>query len=235
MPLFDGNWEANAGDTRAFLARWSAAAAAALNGQLPPGERRFAAEVVARARAEAEAEIARFHEHPPAGEGAGRTFVPFTPPDPTLIAPARFTDRVGVEVIDALEGPRAAAAVLFATEDNKADSDAALAFAARAAALLGTGAGVVIVDALPGPPAWATHLHSLAGVYPLARRPRNGEATVFVAQPKVLEGAGSFAAWLHAVAPGFPLPTVAVPVRGGAYLKLDLEATYLEACERGRA
>jgi hypothetical protein len=224
MPLFDGNWEKNAGDAGAFLARWSTVVAAALNGQLAPGGERFVAEVALRTRQQAEEEIASFHTRAPA----------FEPGEPTLVAPARFTDRAGVEVIDSLEGPRVAAAVLFATEDNKADSDAALAFAVRAAGLLSAGAGVVVVDALPGPPAWATHLHSLAGVYPLARRPRNGEATVLVAQPEVLEGGGSFAAWLHAVAPGFPLPTVPVPVRGGTYLRLDLEATYSEACERGR-
>jgi hypothetical protein len=229
MPLFDGNWEKNAGDTRAFLAGWSKSVAAALNGQLPPGERRFVAEVACRTRQQAEEEIASFHARAPA-EGVTE----LEPSEPTLVAAARFTDRVGVEVIDALEGPRVAAGVLFATEDNKADSDAALAFAVRAAGLLTAGAGVVVVDALPGPPSWATHLHSLTGVYPLARRPRNGEATVLVAQPEVHEGVGCCAAWLHAVAPGFPLPTVAVPVRGGTYLRLDLEATYLEACDRGR-
>jgi hypothetical protein len=224
MPLFDENWERSAGDAGAFLARWSTVVATALNGQLPPGERRFVAEVARRTRQQSEEEIASFHTRAQA----------FETPDPTLVAPARFTDRVGVEVIDAIEGPRVAAAVLFATEDNKADSDAALAFAVRAAGLLSTGAGVAVVDALPGPPAWATHLHSLTGVYPLARRPRGGEATVLVAQPEVHEGVGCFAAWLYSVAPGFPLPTVPVPVRGGTYLQLDLESTYSQACERGR-
>jgi hypothetical protein len=230
MPLFDGNWEKNAGDAGAFLARWSTVVAAALNGRLPPGERRFVAEVACRTRQRVEEEIAGFHTRTPA-EGTGPAF---EPPEPTLVAPARFTDRAGVEVIDSLEGPRVAAAVLFATVDNKADSEAALGFAVRAAGLLSTGAGVVVVDALPGPPGWATHLHSLTGVYPLARRPRGGEATVLVAQPEILDGGGSFAAWLHTIAPGFPLPTVPLPVRGGAYLALDLEATYMDACERGR-
>jgi hypothetical protein len=230
MPPFDENWEKNAGDTGAFLARWSTVVAAAINGQLPPGDRRFVAEVAFRTRQQAEEEIASFHVR----AQAARAEAAFEPPEPTLVSPARFTDRAGVEVIDSLEGPRVAAAVLLVTADNKADSDAALAFAVRAAGLLSAGAGVVVVDALPGPPAWATHLHSLAGVYPLARRPRNGEATVLVAQPEVQEGAGSFATWLHTIAPGFPLPTVAVPVRGGTYLRLDLEATYSDACERGR-
>ena len=62
---------------------------------------------------------------------------------------------VSVDVIDQREGRHVGAAVLFVCPDNKADSDAALAFAVRAAALMSAGAGVVIVDVVPGPPAWA--------------------------------------------------------------------------------
>ena len=40
--------------------------------------------------------------------------------------------------------------------------------------------------------------------------------------------------WHHAVAAGFPLPTVPVAVRGAMHLKLDLEATYAEACRNSR-
>ncbi len=230
MPAHNIDWANDARDPFSFLCQWSGYVAAALNGQFTPGETRFVAEVACRSRVQNEEEIASFHIRATA-EGARPAF---EPAEPTLVAPARFIDGAGVEVIETREGRRVAAAVLFATPDNKVDSDAALAFAVRVAGLLGTGAGVVVVDALPGPPAWATHLHSLTGVYPLARRPRGSEATVLVVQPEILGGASSFAVWLHALASGFPLPTVSLPVRGAAYLTLDLEATYLEACERGR-
>ena len=164
----------------------------------------------------------------------GEKYPAFDPTAPTLLAPARFADRVGVTVVDRLDLPGPAAAVLFVTPDNKADSDAALAFAVRAAGFMSAGAGVVIVDALPGPPAWATHLHSLTGVYPIARRPRNGDASVLVVHPTVQNGGEWFAVWHHAIPSGAPLPTVPVPVRGSMHLRLDLEATYAEACERGR-
>jgi hypothetical protein len=86
----------------------------------------------------------------------------------------------------------------------------------------------VVIDALPGPPNWATHLHSLVGVYPLARRSRGEDVPILVAAP----GADAFAVWHYSVAPGLPLPTVPVPVRGAPGLTLDLEATYLTAFER---
>jgi hypothetical protein len=90
------------------------------------------------------------------------------------------------------------------------------------------GVGVVIVDAMPGPPSWATHLHSLVGVYPLPRRPRNGEAPVLVVHPRI-DGAEQYAVWHHNVPAGGPLPTVPVPVRGAT---LDLEATFAAACKQ---
>jgi hypothetical protein len=105
----------------------------------------------------------------------------------------------------------------------------------RAAGLMSAGASVVIVDIVPGPPTWATHLHSLTGVYPITRRPRGGEAPVLVVYPGVDSGAEQFAVWHHLVAAGFPLPTVSIPVRNAAQLKLDLEATYLETYQQNRA
>jgi hypothetical protein len=163
------------------------------------------------------------------GNGQG-----FDPPAPTLVTPAKFIDAVRVFVVDRTAGSEIVAAVLFATPGSKADSDSALAFAVQAASLMSRGIGVVVMDAAPGPPSWATHLHSLVGVYPIAKRPRGGEAPILVVHPEVKDGAEQFAVWHHSVAVGFPLPTVPVPVRGGMHLKLDLEATYLEACERSR-
>ena len=219
MPLLDVDWKERPGGPLAFLGVWAASVADALNGQLP-ADRGFLAWVDTRSRQESVGAAARLG--PPDGAA------------PTLVTTARFTDRIGVSVVEALEIRLAAAVVLFVTPDNKADSDAALAFAVRAAGFMSGGAGVVIVDALPGPASWATHLHSLTGVYPIARRPRGTDAPIFVVHPSVQGGAERFVVWHHAVAPGFPLPTVPVPVRGAMHLKLDLEATYAEACRNSR-
>ncbi|MFM8275267.1 MAG: hypothetical protein ACKODX_23440 [Gemmata sp.] len=213
MPL---NTDGTNGDPLAFLARWSDAVAAALAAQLPAD--RFAAGPSRTTRAQAADAVAALAEPVEAA--------------PALLAPARLTDRLSVEVTDTATGG-AAAAVLFVTPDNKADSDGALAFAVRAAGLMSSGAGVVIVDALPGPAGWATHLHSLTGVYPIAKRARGADAPVLAVHPTIQNGSAWFAVWPYTVAPGFPLPTVPVAVRGAMHLKLDLEATYADAHGRG--
>lgn len=199
MPLSEIDWTTH--DPLAFLESWSAAAAGAIGAQLPAG--------IAVVRAS--------YPRP-------RFDAPAAGAPPALTVPARFTDAVGFELVG---GGGTGAAVTFVTPDNKADSDAALAFAVRVAAQLGAGTAVVVIDAVPGPASWATHLHSLVGVYPMARRPRGSDAAVLVAAP-----ANGFAAWHFNVAPTSPLPTVAVPLRGAPAPALDLEATCRAARER---
>ncbi len=216
MPSSEIDWTKDSRDPRAFLTVWSETVAAALIAALPAG--RFAVETETVTHARVTKAIASIKPAPDV---------------PTFVAPARFTDHVSVLVSDTLaEG--AEAVVLFVTPDNKSDSDASLAFAVRVAAFVTGGVGVVIVDPVPGAPSWATHLHSLVGVYPLPRRSRNGEAPVLVVHPRIEGGAEKYAVWHYAVAAGFPLPTVTVPV-GAMHLKLDLEATYTEACQRTRS
>jgi hypothetical protein len=216
MPLNESDWAKETGDPRDFLREWCAAVADALNAHFS-ADGRLIAKVDCQTREAVDALVT-------CDEPAGAT----------LTVPARFTDRFGVSVLDPVADRRLLAAVLFATPDNKADSDGALAFAVRAASLMSAGVGVVIVDALTGPPGWATHLQSLTGVFPATRRPRGGESPVLVVRPEVRDGAEQFAAWHHAVAPGFPFPTVPVPARGAPGLTLDLEATYSEASRRSR-
>jgi hypothetical protein len=237
MPLLDIDWRNGQCHSLWFLFSWSASVVGVLNRQSQTIRRRFVAETDCRVRVKTVGEIARFNHGPPVSALDGRETdqkpPAFIPPAPTLTAPARFTDRLGVLVVDS-DDRRVAAVVLFVGEDHKADSDGALAFAVRAAGFMSAGAGVVIVDVLPGPANWATHLHSLTGVYPAARRTRGKEATVLAVHPEVRDGVERFAVWHHAVAIGARLPTVPVPVRGATHLELDLESSYTEACQNSR-
>ncbi len=217
MPLLNIDWTNNEREPLAFLVSWSEVVADAVIAQLPAD--RFATKTDCTARTRSTEAVAAL-----------------TAPvetAPTLLAPARFTDRVSVQVVDTLDG-NTAAIVLFVTPDNKADSDASLAFAVRAAGCMSSGAGVVIVDVLPGPASWATHLHSLTGVYPITKRPRGTDSPILAVHPTVQNGSEQFAVWHHTVAPGAPLPAVPLAVRGAVHLKLNLEATYAEACAHGR-
>lgn len=210
-----------------------------INGQLPPVERQFLAEMSCRTKLKTVERIRAFEHgpppvHTPDGRDTGTRYDSFEAPAASFNSPARFTDRVEVNVIDTLSSRSVGAAVLFVCPDHKADSDAALAFAVRAAALLSEGVGIVIVDIVPGPPTWATHLHSLVAVYPAARRPRGGESSILVVQPTAFDHVEQYLVWHHSVATDFPLPTVPVPIVGAMLMKLDLEATYSETCQRSR-
>ncbi len=226
MPILAAEWAQDDARRDALFRAWGRSVAAALNAQLAAAGERFVAEPVCVSRAECAEQIERLGREP--------GFAAVAVPEPQFVASARFTERLGANVLDARHGRQTAGAVLFVGADNKADSDAALAFAVRAAALVSTGAGVVIVDALPGPPSWATHLHSLTGVYPIARRPRGADTPVLAVHPVVRDGGERYAVGYHSVAPGFPLPTVPLLVRGATHLSVDLEATYLEACQAAR-
>ena len=71
-------------------------------------------------------------------------------------------------------------------------------------------------------------------VFVAASRCRRATTPILAVHPTVQNGSAWFAVWHHTVAPGFPLPTVPVAVRGAMHLKLDLEATYAEACTASR-
>lgn len=240
MPLLNLDWGGSFHrDQRSFLFQWASVVMDALNKQLPQPEQRFLAEMACYTRLKTTELIQSFEQGPPTvytpeGRETIERYLSFDPPPPSLVAPARFTDRVEVNVIDSLEGHQVAAAVLFVCPDHKTDSDGALAFAVRVAGLISAGVGVVVVDIVRGPPSWSAHLHSLTGVYPIASRPRATECPVLVVHPLFRDGAEQFAAWHHAAAMGSLLPTIPVPVCGAMHLKLDLEATYSEACERSR-
>ena len=112
MPLLNTDGQ----DPLALLAAWSEVVATVLGAQL--------------------ANQTRFTSEPVSAPRAGVVASGGVSPDaPTLVAPARFTDRIGVSINDS-SGGQVAAVVLFVTPDNKADSDASLAFAVRAAGLL---------------------------------------------------------------------------------------------------
>lgn len=212
MPLNVFDWAKDAGASRAVLTAWCATVADALNAALATGGLR--AEVECRTRETAHALATGAH----------------LPAPPGHTAPARFTDRVGVSVRDGATG-RTVAAVLFVTPDNKADSDAGLMFAVRVAALLSDGVCVVVVDPLPGAANWGTHLQSLAPVYPITRRPRNGEAPILVICPESRAGAEQYQVWYNSTAPAAALPALSLAGPQLPPVALDLEATLAAALQ----
>jgi hypothetical protein len=238
MPLHDVDWGHGPRNLRSFLFSWCARVSDVLNAQLPENDRRFAALMACRTRLKTQDQLRYFDNGPPPiwvdGKESGEHYPSFDAPPPHATVPARFADRMAVNLIDTLEGKHLAGSVLFVDEDHKSDSDGGLVFAVRVAALASAGAGVVVVDIAPGAASWAMHLNTLLPAYPTARRPRGSGATVLVIHPRLRGDAEQYDVWYHTVAVGESFPTVPLPVRGELFLKLDLEATYAEACTHSR-
>ena len=147
MPYLEVDWTSAPRDLKSFLFQWSAGVADTLNAQLPEGDRRFAALMACRTRLKTTERLRSFDHGPPPiwvdGNETADRYPAFDPPPPQATFPARFAHRIGVNLIDTLEGQHIGAAMMFVDGDHKADSDGGLVFAVRVAALASAGAGVV--------------------------------------------------------------------------------------------
>jgi hypothetical protein len=149
--------------------------------------------------------------------------------------PAVFPDDLEVHIFSTSAGPVLVAAIELVSSANKEREATRRAFAAKCAAYLQRGIGLVIVDivtsrhanlhdelvALMGHAnsfAFATPMPLYATAYRPVHRAHGNEIDV----------------WREGLAVGGPLPTLPLAVRGLGALALDLEATYMEARRRGR-
>jgi len=225
MPLLDHfrpplhpqrSWES-------FHARWATAIADTLDRTLPP---RYFAEVHTRLGSQVEADIADF-ERPAEPSGNG--------PAAGVVFPAVFPDDFEVEVRDARDDARLVAVVELVSPANKDRPETRRAFAAKCAAYLQRGIGLVVVDivtvqqfnlhnemvaalkfgeafAMPADP----HLYAIA--YRPARRQETNQIDV----------------WPGTLTVGGTLPLLPLALRGTRAIPLDLEASYTDACQRSR-
>src|SRR5688572_22173122 len=125
-------------------ARWAVAIADALNETLPP---RFFAETQVHLGSRAEADVVEFDlgatTNGPAG---GVATAAYAPPRPVLTFPGPAEDDVTVEVRDRDRDARVAALVELVSPRNKDRDDARRGFAAKMAAYLRIGAGLIVID-----------------------------------------------------------------------------------------
>src|SRR5262249_54377501 len=130
-----------------FHARWAGAIADALDRTLPP---RYFAEVQVHLGSRVEADVAEF-EHQETrleggnGAGGGLAVGTWGPAGTALTMPTVFPDQIEAQVIDR-EDARLVAVVELVSPANKDRADARAAFAAKTAAFLQRGVGVVMVD-----------------------------------------------------------------------------------------
>lgn len=239
MPLLD-HFRPPLSDTRhwqSFQARWASAIADELNGQLLPAG--YYAEEQVHVGARVEIDVATFErgstsEQEMRGGTATLAVAAWAPPAPDSVMPAVFPDVIEVLVFDSESGPTLVAAVELISPGNKDRPDARRAFAARCAAYLQQGIGLVIADTVTSRQA---NLHNdlvrlmeaEAGaavtddsLYACAYRPVTGD------EDPAIE------IWSRPLAIGSPLPVLPLSIDKGATLPLDLEFTYTEARRRRR-
>src|SRR5262249_48267670 len=156
-------------------------------------------------------------------------------PPRVAVMPAVFPDDFEVHVFSSAAGPTLVAAVELVSPGNKDRGGARRAFAAKCAAYLQRGIGLMVVDIVTSRHAnlhdelMALLGHAEGFTFP-APTPRPARAS----RPAHREGRNGVDLWREPLAVGQPLPTLPLAVRGLGCLPIDLEGTYTEARKRGR-
>jgi hypothetical protein len=232
-PVYPGRrWES-------FHSRWANSIADYLNRYLP--EPRYFSEIQLHLGATVVADVAEFEnrflsEVGANGPGGGVAVQTWAPPAATHVIPAVFPDAFEVEVYDtAPGGAHLVAVVELVSPGNKDAPDSRRAFAAKCAAYLQRGVGLVVADVvtekhfnlhdelirlleLPDQFRFAEEAHLYATAYRPARRDGRNEIDI----------------WAVPLSVGETLPMLPLALRTGPSVPLDLEVTYTDARQRGR-
>lgn len=223
----------------AFHGWWAGAIAGSLNEHLLPPE--YFAEFQVTLGARIEVDVATFTENespespPPNGAVTAVQTHVYAPPIPAAVVPAQFHDEFVVQVFSNLAGPTLVAAIELVSPRNEDRPEARRDSAAKCAAYLQRGIGLIVVDIVTSRHA---NLHDelmvLLGhangfAFPA---PTPLYATAY--RPAHRQERNEIDLWREPLAVGQSLPTLPLAVRSLGCLPIDLEATYQEARQRGR-
>jgi hypothetical protein len=219
-----------------FHMRWAGVIADTLDRVLP---RRYFAEVHTHLGAEVSSDVAEFEQAAePRQDGAaagGVAVQTWAPPAATLVLPFVYPDDLEVRVLDERDDARLVAVVELVSPRNKYRPEARRAFAAKGAAYLQRGIGMVVVDLVTTRQA---NLHNeLIDVLRLDesfRRGDDGSLAALAYRPAHREGQDQVDVWAVPVQVGGALPVLPLALRGAGPVPLDLEATYTEVRQRCR-
>jgi hypothetical protein len=151
MPLLDHFHPPLAGHRHweGFHGRWAAALSDALNEKLPSN---YFAEFQVTLGTRIEVDVATFTDNGVAeSSSSGGTVTAvqprlWAPPTPVAVMPAIFPDDFAVHVFSSEAGPTLVAAIELVSPGNKDRAETRRAFAAKCAAYLQRGIGLIIVD-----------------------------------------------------------------------------------------
>jgi hypothetical protein len=230
-PLFPHrSWES-------FHSRWANSIADALQRMLPS---RYFAEVQIHLGSRVEADVAEFESTSAAaeqgnGSAGGVAVQTWAPPVATVVMPAVFPDDLEVHVRDERDDARLVAVVALVSPRHKDRDDSRRAFAAKCAAYLQRGIGLVMLDIVTSRLA---NMHNefvqLLGHAPALAMPADVSLYTVAYRPARRNDADLIDIWPVPLTLGGTLPVLPLALRGFRAVPLDLEATYTEARERSR-
>jgi len=241
MPLLDHfhpplhprrHWES-------FHVNWAGAIADALNqGLLPEG---YFAEEHAHAGARVEIDVATFADaaaEETASPSGGVATLParvWTPPAPAFVMPAAFPGRFEVLVFEMEGGANLVAAIELISPANTDRASHRQAFAVKCASYLQEGIGLLIIDIVTSRQA---NLHNdmiqLLGHDSALALPADVLLYAVAYRPIVRDNKEQVDVWTANLEVGRPLPVMPLALNAELSLPIDLEATYVSACQRRR-
>jgi hypothetical protein len=152
-----------------------------------------------------------------------------------MILPAIFPDRVEVMVYNDEAGPTLVASIELVSPRNKDPPQSRRTFAAKCAAYLHNGIGLVVIDVVTNRHA---NLHNaLIEVLELTGETYQLQPQVLYAvsyRPVSMSSGAQIHIWHRALAVGAELPTLPLSLDKGRCVRFDIEETYVEACARTR-
>jgi hypothetical protein len=230
-PLFDSYpWES-------FHALWAAQIVDWLNRRL---SRRYLAMMFTRFGRDVQADVAESEreditvETSDGSRNGGVALQTWAPPTTALSMPAVFPDDLEVQVRDSERDYKVVAAVELVSPGNKDRPETRRAFAAKCAAYLQHGIGVVTVDIVTSR---QFNLHNeLIHLLGLSEPFLMADATIYTVayRPARRENIDQIDLWHYPLAVAGPLPVVPLALRGTRAVPLDLETTYMETRQRAR-
>jgi hypothetical protein len=202
-----------------FHGSWANSLMGQLNELLPP---RYFAAFQMHLGTDVEADVAELDQQP-------------APPAVTCVMAATFPDDLEVYVVDTRDGAVVVGVVELVSPRNKDRPEARQAFAAKCAAYLQRGIGLVVVDVVTGRRA---NLHNelvrLLGQPEGCAFPPDTPLYASAYRPVHRQESNQIDTWLVPLAVGEPLPLLPLALRGGGCVPLDLEAAYTRARQLSR-
>lgn len=221
-----------------FHSFWAVAIAEHLNQLLP---RRYIASVTTHLGSEVEADVAEFEspfepeDEPQNGPAGGVAVQTWAPPMTTLVAPAVFPDDFEVQIHDQLDGAKLVAAVELASPRNKDRAESRRAFAAKCAAYLQRGIGLIAVDIVTSR---HFNLHNelaqLLGWGGALQMPADAFLYAVAYRPARRQESNQIDIWPVPLTVDAALPLLPLALKRARAVPLDLEISYSHARQRSR-